>query len=244
MRVSGKTDVGKMRSNNEDAFAIYSEKFGSLENLFIVADGMGGHNAGEIASQTAVDCFLEYVCNTSCEDGEILDFMTEGIIYANRCVFEKACTDESYSGMGTTFSALTIYENKVFIVHLGDSRIYIFGGGKMAQLTNDHTYASEMVRAGHLTADEAQRHPSKNALTRVLGVEKSVSVDARIDKVYEGDKLLICSDGLTNMIPDHEIYKILIEEIDVDEKTDKLVKLALQNGGADNITAVIIEIKG
>lgn len=241
MRAIGKTDVGKLRTNNEDTFFVSQDPVGSLPDLFIVADGMGGHKAGEVASQSALTFFLEYVGANPCPDGELLDYLTEAAAYANANVYARSLTDSAYSGMGTTFSACVVSGGKAYIVHIGDSRIYKCGGGSFTQLTNDHTYVGEMMRAGQFSKEEAARHPNKNALTRALGVEKNVLADGRIDRLEAGDRLLMCSDGLSNMVPEEEITEIMISETDIAAKVDSLIERAKAHGGADNITAIIVE---
>ena len=242
MRAASRTDVGNIRENNEDVLYASVDPVGNLPNLFLVADGMGGHKAGEVASRSAMEFFLKYINETPCNDGELLDYMTGAVKYANNAVFELSLSDMAYFGMGTTLSACVVADGKVYIAHIGDSRIYLVNSGKLQQLTNDHTFVGEMVRAGQFSKEEAERHPSKNALTRALGVERDVSSDAPVAAVTSGDVLLLCSDGLNNMVSESEIVKILMSNKDVEQKSDELVELAKNNGGADNITVVVIEV--
>ena len=242
MRVASKTDIGNIRENNEDVLYTSISPIGGLPNLFLVADGMGGHKAGEVASQNAMKFFLEYINNTPCNDGELLDYMAGAVSYANNSVYMMSLTDPAYFGMGTTLSACVVADGKAFIAHIGDSRIYLINNKKLLQLTNDHTFVSEMVRAGQFSKEEAERHPSKNALTRALGVEQNVSADAPIAVVAPGDMLLLCSDGLSNMVPEKEITEILISDRDVEAKSEALIECAKRNGGVDNITAIVIEV--
>jgi len=242
MRAASRTDIGNIRENNEDVLYSSIDPVGNLPNLFLVADGMGGHKAGEVASRSAMEFFLKYIGEAPCNDGELLDYMTEAVKYANNAVFELSLTDMAYFGMGTTLSACVVADGKVFIAHIGDSRIYLVNSGKLQQLTNDHTFVGEMVRAGQFSKEEAERHPSKNALTRALGVERDVSADAPVAAVTSGDMLLLCSDGLNNMVTENDIVKILTSNKDVEKKADTLIERAKKNGGMDNITVVVIEV--
>ena len=242
MQAAGKTDVGNIRENNEDVLYLSIDPIGSLPNLFLVADGMGGHRAGEIASQSAMQFFLEYIKENSCSDGELLDYMAEGVKYANNAVFKLSLADPTYFGMGTTLTVCVISDQKVLIAHIGDSRIYLASDGKLQQLTNDHTFVSEMVRAGQFSKEEAERHPSKNALTRALGVDHDVSADAPMAAVTTGDMLLLCSDGLSNMVPEEDIEEILKSDKNVEAKATALIERAKKNGGLDNITVIVIDV--
>ena len=242
MRVASKTDIGNIRENNEDVLYSSAEPVGSLPNLFLVADGMGGHKAGEIASGSAKRFFLEYINMTPCSNGELLDYIAEAVKHANKSVYDLSLSDPAYYGMGTTLSVCVIADDKVLIAHVGDSRIYLSKNDTLMQLTNDHTFVGEMVRAGQFSKEEAQRHPSKNALTRALGVERYVSADAPIASVESEDVLLLCSDGLSNMVSDNEISEILRSNLDVQDKADELIERAKKNGGIDNITVVVIQI--
>ena len=244
MNALGKTHKGIKRANNEDAYIILSENISCLSNLYIVADGMGGHQAGEVASQNAIKAFCDYVRNKICEKDDILDFLTDGTKYANKQVFEESCGDPTYMGMGTTFTVCTIKKNKGYVSHIGDSRVYIINEDGIKVLTIDHSYVQEMVRAGELTQEEADRHPKKNALTRALGTGTNLQVDGYIFDVKQGDKILMCTDGLTNMIDDDEIKSIVMNSVNLDDATEELIRIANENGGTDNITNILIEIAG
>ncbi|MCL2698695.1 MAG: Stp1/IreP family PP2C-type Ser/Thr phosphatase [Defluviitaleaceae bacterium] len=242
MLAVGKTDVGNIRENNEDVLYASTDPVGSLPNLFLVADGMGGHKAGEIASRNAMRFFLDYINENQCRDGELLDHMAEAVRHANNAVYEMSLTDSNYSGMGTTFTGCVISEGKALMVHIGDSRVYLLNNGELRQITNDHTFVSEMVRAGQFSKEEAERHPGRNALTRALGVELDVSADAPMTAVAPGDTLLICSDGLSNMVAEPDIAEVLRSDHSIDVKTDALIVNAKENGGMDNITVVLVEL--
>ncbi len=243
MRGIGKTDVGILRENNEDCIFVCNEQIGFLPNLFIVADGMGGHNAGEIASKKSIEFFCEYIKQNPIENNELLDFIVSGISYANKKVFEETLKNLDYAGMGTTFSTCVIVGNRLYIGHIGDSRVYIFGGGQMGQLTTDHTYVNELVMASKVTHEEAKNHPKRNLLTRALGVEHNVLADARVFAAYENDHILICSDGLTNMLNDKDIYDIVVSDLSLQAKVSMLIDVANERGGIDNISAILISMK-
>jgi protein phosphatase len=243
MLTAGLTDIGKVRSQNQDSIFVSQEKTGPLPNLFIVADGMGGHNAGDVASQLAISSFCEYVQeNTSELPAEgYLDFLITAAAEANRTVYRKAMGDFSLRGMGTTFTACTSSGGKCWVAHVGDSRAYLISGGAISQLTADHTYVNEMVKAGQLTPSQAREHPKRNILTQVLGVDAEMKADGYVCDVNAGSLVLLCSDGLTNMLGDDEIREICSESKPVGEKAKALIDSANARGGSDNISAVLID---
>lgn len=226
---------------NEDTIYISGEPLGSLPNLCIVADGMGGHNGGEVASARSVSYFCSYVAEKACQDGDILDFLTAAASYANGSVYELSKTDASLFGMGTTFTACVTGDDKIYIVHIGDSRLYSLSGHQLKQQTNDHSYVNEMVRSGKLSAEQARVHPNRNMLTRVLGVDARVQIDGLVLGKEDLQMLLLCSDGLTNMLTDEDITEILIREIQPEQKTGLLIDMANERGGHDNISVVLID---
>lgn len=244
MKAIGKTHKGIIRSNNEDSYFILNEKISCLSNLYIVADGMGGHKAGEVASSKAIKSFCDYLQDNMCDTLDILDYLVEATKYANKAVFDKSCEDENYIGMGTTFTACTINQNKLYVSHIGDSRIYIINQEGIKVLTTDHSYVQEMVKAGELTQEEADSHPKKNALTRALGTGNNLQVDGYIFNIKQGDKILLCTDGLNNMISDNNIKEIVQINTNLENAIDALIKVANENGGIDNITTILIEIVG
>jgi len=244
MNALGKTHKGIKRTNNEDAYIILTEQISCLSNLYIVADGMGGHQAGEIASSDAIKAFCDYIRSRDCEIEDILDFLTDATKHANREIFEKSCKDPAFTGMGTTFTACTIKDSKGYVSHIGDSRIYIVNENGIKMLTTDHSYVQEMVKAGELTQEEADCHPIRNALTRALGTSVDLQVDGYIFDVKRGDKILMCTDGLTNMISENEIKDIVQGSENLEEATEELIRMANENGGADNITNILIEVVG
>jgi len=238
MQVTGLTDIGKTRSVNQDSLFFTADPIGTLPNLFIVADGMGGHNGGEIASQKAVDAFCSYVRKTRKPASNPLDTMITAAQKANKKVYDASLVDPSLFGMGTTLTACIIFEGKCAIVHIGDSRAYLITPNHVSQLTIDHSYVNEMVKAGQLTPAEAREHPKRNVLTRVLGVDLTMVVDGYVRELEEDSYILLCSDGLTNMLTDSEIRDIVLGEHG--DKAQALIDAANENGGMDNISVILI----
>lgn len=235
----GNTDVGKRRKVNQDYVYINNDPIGSLDNLYIVADGVGGNKAGEIASESAIDFFEQFIYET--EDDEVLDLLVSALAFANEQVFKLSKTDEQYEDMGTTLLATTIKNNKIFIAHVGDCRLYGIRNNKIAQMTSDHTYAMDLFKAGVISKEEAKNSKDANALTRALGMEKSVKADALFCDVFEDDIFIMCSDGLSDMLTDDEIFKIASSNMSTEEKVDSLIEKANDNGGKDNIAVIVIE---
>ena len=244
MIASGLTDIGQARDQNQDALFVSTGQIGALPNLFLIADGMGGHNAGDVASAGAVEKFVEYIKeNPGMPDGEgVLDLLAAAVSSANSHVFEQAQANPAYHGMGTTFIACVVTGGKCEIVHIGDSRLYKVSQGRLSQLTSDHTYVSYLVKSGQLRASQARKHPRRNVLTRVLGTEDKIQTDGYIHNVEEGSVLLLCTDGLTDMVPDKKILKTLAQKTTPEEKAQKLVTMANVNGGNDNISVIVIEL--
>ncbi len=235
----GNTDVGKLRKVNQDYVYINNEPIGSLDNLYIVADGVGGHKAGEVASESAIDFFEQFIYET--EDDEILDLLVSALAYANEEVFKLAKTNKQYENMGTTLLATTIKNGKIFIAHVGDCRLYGIRNNKIAQMTSDHTYAMDLFKAGVISKEEAKNSKDSNVLTRALGTEKNVKADALFCDVFEDDIFIMCSDGLSDMLTDDEIFEIASKNIPTEDKVESLIQRANDNGGKDNIAVIIIE---
>lgn len=245
MRAIGKSVVGMCRKNNEDTIYV-SDETTKLKNVFIIADGMGGCNAGEVASATAVQTFLEFFtahANNLDEDKtEILDLLVDSVSYANKMVFEKSKESEDLLDMGTTFIATIIGTNKIYVIYVGDSRVYLYRKQEsICQLTTDHSYVMELVKNGTLSLEEAANHPKRNIITRAVGIQEKVEADAIIEPIQENDLILLCSDGLSCMLSDEEIESILEEEIDMEQKVEKLIDMANQKGGYDNISLILIQ---
>ncbi len=237
MRVFGKTDVGLVRKINQD-FIFYSrESVGAFPNLFIVADGMGGHNAGDFASRYAVECFLSYIKNS--KPDALIRMVDEGIKYANKKIMEKAAEDENLRGMGTTMVVAYIEDGQLFVANIGDSRLYLLDK-QINQVTEDHSFVATLVRAGELTPAEARVHPDKNVITRAVGAAENAKVDFFEVDLEPGDQILMCSDGLSNMVEDEVLYDI-VKNTYIGDVVDGLIDEAKRNGGFDNIAVIVID---
>ncbi len=223
------SDIGKVREGNEDSFLVEHP-------LYAVADGMGGHRGGEVASHLALE---------TVERGfrEGTGSIADQIRAANRAVFERSAVDRSVTGMGTTLTAALITPQGLQIAHVGDSRAYLLRGGALRQLTEDHTLINRMVRAGEITPDEAEVHPHRNVLLRALGTEADVDVDEQDIGLLDGDRVILCSDGLTNMITEEQILAIATAAATPQEAADRLVRAANRAGGIDNITVVVLDVR-
>ena len=221
------TDVGLVRDGNEDSYL-------TDEPLFAVADGMGGHRGGEVASQLAVQT-LEKLFKKGI--GELPDQVQE----ANRVVFERSVVDEKVAGMGTTLTAALVEGDRIRLAHVGDSRAYLLREGDLRLLTEDHTLVHRMVTEGEISKEEAETHPQRSVLTRALGVETVVDVDDDTVQVRPGDRLLLCTDGLTSMVSEQAVEEVLRAVPDPQEAAQRLVQLANEGGGADNTTVVVLD---
>ena len=236
---ASRSDVGKKRQLNQDV--VYSSELpvGNLPNLFIIADGMGGHKAGDYASRYAVDTIEKETLESLEENPEII--LQKAISKANKDIRELSHQNPDMEGMGTTIVAATIYGKYMKVANVGDSRLYIINGKKIKQITRDHSLVEEMVRIGELDRISARNHPNKNIITRAVGVTASVVADFFDVELKEGDVILMCSDGLSNMLEDEEIRMIACAQRDIIEKAEALVRAANNNGGKDNISLIIIE---
>lgn len=233
MLVQAKSDIGKVRETNEDSFICKPP-------LFVVADGMGGHVAGEVASKTAVDTMVKLInARAGSQDAEFL--LEQAINEANGVVFHLAQQNEEYAGMGTTVTAVYIDGAKVYWGHVGDSRLYLFRDDHAFQITQDHSLVGELLRSGGISEAEALTHPKRNILTRAVGTDEYLSIDTGSFDWLKGDRLLLCTDGLTNMVPDAEIFKLIIEGGDDRVKVvDCLIDKANDAGGYDNISVILV----
>jgi len=244
MYAAGQTHVGQVRNQNQDAFFTTTERLGPLPNLFIVADGMGGHKAGEVASRQAVARFCNYISDAE-QGSNYIDLLLSNAYKVNKEIYDMAKENpEEMHGMGTTFIAATIEDGRADVVHVGDSRAYIIHNGTIKQITNDHTYAEELYRARQITADEARTHPRRHHLTRVLGFDPHVKLDGFFQSIEKGASLLLCTDGVTNMLNDEAILNIVSGEGYVETRVQRLVDEANARGGTDNISAVLIDLRG
>ena len=231
MKVYSMTDIGRVRPIDEDAF--YTPEAG--ERFCAVADGMGGHKAGEVASAMAVKVFSDYMRGVEVVTSEA---MRASVVRANDAVYKAAQSSESMSGMGTTFSALAMEGETAYIAHVGDSRIYLIRRGALMQMTVDHTLVEEMVMKGVITEREARVHPKRNIITRALGTDARVEIDLMQLELRPGDVFFLCSDGLTNHVQEREILDTTLGDMDWQDKLRSLVGSALEDGGQDNITAM------
>lgn len=238
MRTFSITDVGMVRQVNQDYVYVTDRPLGILQNLFVVADGMGGHQAGDYASKYTVEVLNRELALSEGEDIERC--LVGAIKTANREIIKEASRDEHLKGMGTTVVAATISNQMMYFANVGDSRLYLINQG-IQQLTKDHSLVEEMVRLGGIKPEEAKHHPDKNIITRAIGVLPEVSADFFETVLVPGDTVLLCSDGLTNMIDDTDIKRIVLGQRDIVEKTQRLIDAANENGGKDNITVVLIE---
>lgn len=238
MRAFSKTDKGKKREMNQDYLYTSESRIGNLPNLCILADGMGGHNAGDYASRYTVETIVEEIEQDTGE--EPVSIIEKAIQKANQAILEKAKTDIDLEGMGTTVVVTTIMGNEMYVANVGDSRLYVIGD-EIRQITRDHSYVQEMVRRGELDEKDARVHPDRNIITRAIGGINPLEVDFFEVELKDTDRILMCSDGLTDMIEDEEIYRILKEQKDTTEGIECLVSTANENGGSDNITVVVIE---
>ncbi len=233
------TDIGKKRKMNQDYVYTSEMPVGNLPNLFLVADGMGGHKAGDYASRCAIETIVESV--ESSLDTEAVSVLEKAIRRANDVIRKHSESDEELNGMGTTLVAATLTDNTLCVANVGDSRLYVVGKREIRQITRDHSLVEEMVRMGGLKREQARNHPEKNIITRALGAEDEVDIDFFSVTLNMGDIVLMCTDGLTNMIEDEEIRMILHGQRDLVEKAESLVAAANNNGGKDNIAVVLIE---
>lgn len=229
----GSTDVGRQREINEDYFII-----DELKHLYIVADGMGGHNAGEEASRVACTTFSSLFTPG---EANIREHLIDCVKRVNSTIHEMASADINLEGMGTTLVACYGAENQVHLCHAGDSRAYLFRNRKLEQLTEDHSAVAIMIREGYITREEAEDHPLKNRITKALGTMREIEPDYSFYNLEKNDIMLLCTDGLSNLVKEHEIEEILIQKSSLKEKSLLLIQTANNKGGHDNITAVLIE---
>lgn len=247
----GLTDVGRKRKHNEDAYLMDIER-----GLFVVADGMGGHVAGEVASRLTVESIQEFIAGTEDEHDNTWPFgfnnrysvegnrLSTAVERANERVMRAVLNRPELKGMGTTVVAVLFDGRRATLVHVGDSRAYLYRGGELLRLTDDHSWVQEQVNAGILSEDEAKTHPLKNVVTRALGGGAHVAVDLREIPTSRGDRYLLCSDGLTGMVSDEELLETIRSERSLEEGVRRLVELANERGGVDNITAIMVEVGG
>lgn len=234
----GNTDIGVSRQVNQDYYYVSTEPVGNLPNIFIVADGMGGHKAGDVASREAVRIITDEIRSSELNDP--VSIMESAIEKANSGLVEKSKSSTELEGMGTTLVMATICSGVAYIANIGDSRLYVIGD-EIRQITRDHSFVQEMVSLGKLDKRSAKHHARKNILTRALGVEDGTAADFFEIKCTGGERILMCSDGLTNMVDDDEIKNIVLKAERPEDAVNELIDRANKNGGMDNITSVLIE---
>lgn len=233
------TNIGRKRKTNQDFVYTSEQSVGSLPNLFLVADGMGGHKAGDFASKMTVETIVEKVAASAETEPERV--LSEAISAANTLVYEQAGSAPELEGMGTTVVAATCDGMRLHVANVGDSRLYVANGREVVQITKDHSWVEEMVRRGGIPRAEARNHENKNIITRAVGADENVRADFFTVDLREGDLVLMCTDGLTNMLDDEEIRMILAGSRDIVEQAEGLVRAANERGGSDNISVVLIE---
>lgn len=235
---AGRTDVGVVRSGNEDSFLLEPQ-----HGLFIVADGMGGHAAGEVASHMAVEIVGEKLQRVvGNEDANAADVIRQAIMDANGQIFQRTLVEQDKRGMGTTTTAMVINGARYLIGQVGDSRAYVLRQGDLLQITKDHSYVQEQVDAGYLTPEQARTHPYSNVITRCVGANSEVAPDIYIGSVRPGDIYLLASDGLTGMLEDREVLDIMTSQDDCGALVDLLISEANRRGGLDNVTVILVRI--
>jgi protein phosphatase len=246
MYAAGLTDVGVVRSQNEDAIFVCNNQIGPFPNLYIVADGMGGHNAGEVASEMAVEKFSGFVRDFAAKDfiqpENYLDLLISAAQHAGDAVLKQADSDDSMQGMGTTLTACVVTAEKIFVVHIGDSRAYFLNPVEIKQITKDHTFVEELLQAGRVSEEEARNHPRRHVLTRVLGVAGLHETDGIVRDLSDATVVLLCSDGLSNMLDDETIRNIATGLGEPEHRAKHLIDEANKKGGLDNISAVLIDV--
>lgn len=237
MKFVGKSDKGISRTVNQDYFYLSNEPIGKIDSFAILADGMGGTKGGEVASQNAVDTFIETIkeINTQLTIEEQLKLAVK---YANNKVFKLSREDEALRRMGTTLVIALYHNNHLCIGNVGDSRLYLIRNSRIYKITKDHSLVEQLLDEGMITLEEAMFHPDKNVITRALGVEEELAVDLYSSDLERSDKILLCSDGLTNVVTEEDILSIILNHSDEDA-VDKLIEAANNNGGPDNITVIL-----
>lgn len=241
----GLSDVGRMRTRNEDSFGIEEDL-----SLYVVADGMGGHGNGDIASRIAVQAVSDFVRENSQEpadaEGDQIgesEMLSEAVREAHRSVLRAADTDRSLFGMGTTLVGMLVVDSEALVAHVGDSRVYRLRDDELERLTSDHSWVNEQVAAGHLSEEQARVHPLKSVVTRALGGESDYEADVQRLDLRSGDRFLICSDGLTTMLTDRDIGEHLTGDGSLEDTCRTLISASNERGGYDNITVVMLSVR-
>ncbi len=249
LECAGSTHVGMKRNHNEDSLGMHPE-----HNLFVVADGMGGHACGEVASQLAGQTGQDFFQQTAEDDDVTWPYkldrsrhydenrLTTGVMLANLRIWETAVADPSKKGMGTTIVATLFANGGVYVAHVGDSRVYRISDGKIRQVTEDHSLLNDYMKMKQLTPEEIQAFPHKNVIVRALGMKETVKVDSSFVEPAVGDVMLLCSDGLSGMVTDDELLRIVVDNENLEQACSELIAEANANGGVDNVTAVLVRV--
>ncbi|WAJ25882.1 Stp1/IreP family PP2C-type Ser/Thr phosphatase [Lacrimispora xylanolytica] len=237
MKACAMTDIGRVRNANQDYVFASAESVGSLPNLFLVADGMGGHKAGDYASRYISEHLVEHI--KQAEDSEIIPLLREGIEKVNQMLYQESRDKAELNGMGTTLVAAVIEDSSMYVANVGDSRLYLIRN-QLKQITKDHSYVEELVSLGQMERGSRDYREKKNIITRAVGTEEKLEIDFFEVSLEPGDYVLMCSDGLSNMLEDAEMEEIICSELELGEKAEKLITVANDNGGKDNIAVVLI----
>lgn len=238
MQIAYRSDIGKSRAINEDFVSYFSNQ--KKQPLMLISDGMGGHRAGDVASEMAVSHLGEAWKETAFENVEnVSSWLLNTIQKVNKLIFQKSLDFVDLDGMGTTLVAAAYVNEELVIAHIGDSRAYLYRNFQLKQLTDDHSLVNELMKTGELTETEARNHPQKNILTRSMGVKERIQVDLTSVPIQKNDVLLLCTDGLSNLIEEEEIKKVLKDWLPLEEKGEKLITLANEAGGRDNISVLL-----
>ncbi len=238
MQIAYRSDIGKSRAINEDFVSHFSNQ--KKQPLMLISDGMGGHRAGDVASEMAVSHLGEAWKETAFENVEnVSSWLLNTIQKVNKLIFQKSLDFVDLDGMGTTLVAAAYVNEELVIAHIGDSRAYLYRNFQLKQLTDDHSLVNELMKTGELTETEARNHPQKNILTRSMGVKERIQVDLTSVPIQKNDVLLLCTDGLSNLIEEEEIKKVLKDWLPLEEKGEKLITLANEAGGRDNISVLL-----
>ncbi|WP_026891253.1 Stp1/IreP family PP2C-type Ser/Thr phosphatase [Lacrimispora aerotolerans] len=237
MKACAMTDIGRVRTANQDYVYASAESVGNLPNLYLVADGMGGHKAGDYASRYISEHLVEHI--KQAEDSEIIPLLRGGIEKVNQMLYQESRDKAELNGMGTTLVAAVIEDSTMYVANVGDSRLYLIRN-QLKQITKDHSYVEELVSLGQMERGSRDYREKKNIITRAVGTEEKLEIDFFEVSLEPGDYVLMCSDGLSNMLEDAEMEEIICSELELGEKAEKLITVANDNGGKDNIAVVLI----
>ena len=239
MQAYGLTHVGRVRTHNQDYLYSSSDPVGNLKNLFLVADGMGGHQAGDYASRFAVENLVSYL--KQYRQGQVVSALLQGIKTVNAQLYKRSMEEPYLRGMGTTLVAASIEDDTLYVANIGDSRLYLYREHSMVQITRDHSFVEEMVARGQMNRNSHDYFEKKNIITRAVGTDSRVTADFFEEVLQPEDMILMCSDGLSNMVSERDMERCLSQNISLQQKTEQLVDMANEHGGKDNITALLVD---